>query len=881
MYKLFLSFITFLVFSFSFSQTRLLKGQVTDSLQKPMEFVNIMAQALNNDNPFVFAVTNEKGFFEMHLQKKTIYAITVSFMGYKPYTFKIDSLEKSGTKKIILRQNEQDLDEIVINYKTPVKITQDSIVYTVKHFIKGNERKLKAVLNKLPGVKVDKNGQITVMGERITKVMVEGKDFFGGNSKLAVENIPANSVKSIQVLKDYNQVSFMKGLTDDQKTVINIKLKEGKKRFVFGDILIGGNTNKNYIAKANLFYFSPKTNLSYIGNINDDGEASLTTQDIRRFENKRDFFMTNISYGDNQMNLYGFTAKDNFISKKTLFNAFQWQQNLGAKWEFEMYTIAANETNDYKKEYDNQFLFEPFTSQQINEKENTENQSVISKINLVFEPNSTQHYNLSISFNKTFQDLMQITQNKTDIEDNNLQHTLENDQINYFQSFLFYKKFSKKHIIRFFSNYQYKELTPVENWLADKKFLSDYIPWQTSDTYLLKQYKSLTQHNTNNLLKYYYKINNRNHLYFSLGDVYTYAGFDNSLSQKLNTAEEYLPDFFNDYTLKINDLYIGLQYRFKIGAHLFTPGLYAHYLYWKNSENKTVTSDYLLLPELNYEGKVLLGELAIKYGLKTNLPKTDQYTTHRVLKSYDQIFLGNPELTYELFHHLSFHYSFFSLRDKIMLFIHVDLKKYEAILKQKQTIVETNYYTTSVISNQPDQSFMLMINFNKEWQKWSVEYEPFVSLGKSYDFINNQWLDTQNTMFVNVLSLATDYIKFPEIKAGLSYSYYITENQLNKTTRQEIIPFVETKMTYKSITFQTDYKLQYIKDIDNFNSTNKLWNFSILYNKEDKPFGIAFEMKNILDQPYAYRYYTSSYLNTQQYTFVQPRLWMLKLHYKL
>src|SRR5690606_13044345 len=99
-------------------------------------------------------------------------------------------------------QYDNTLDEIQLVYEMPVTISGDTIVYNADSFNTGTERKLEDVLKNLPGVEVNDDGQIQVEGKTVGKVMVEGKDFFDGDSKLATKNIPANAVDKVQVLKN-------------------------------------------------------------------------------------------------------------------------------------------------------------------------------------------------------------------------------------------------------------------------------------------------------------------------------------------------------------------------------------------------------------------------------------------------------------------------------------------------------------------------------------------------------------------------------------------------------------------------------------------------------------------------------------------------------
>ena len=109
------------------------------------------------------------------------------------------------------------LKELEIVYEMPVSISGDTIIYNADSFKNGTERKLEDDLKKLPGVEVNKDGEIEVEGKKVQKIMVEGKDFFDGDTKLATKNIPADALEKIQVLRNYNEVSNLKGLENNEE----------------------------------------------------------------------------------------------------------------------------------------------------------------------------------------------------------------------------------------------------------------------------------------------------------------------------------------------------------------------------------------------------------------------------------------------------------------------------------------------------------------------------------------------------------------------------------------------------------------------------------------------------------------------------------------
>ena len=204
-----------------FSQSTL-TGKVKDSLNNPLANANIIAEPQDSLQQIKFAITGEDGHYRLKLENIR-YTVTASYMGFEPYSF---DLKASGAinRDIVLNPKAEGLEEVVI--EMPVVVKEDTIVYNVDKLVTGEERKLKDVLKKLPGVEVDRDGIIRVRGKEVTVMLVENKKFFGGGSKLAVDNIPADAVDQIVVLDNYNEVAFLKNFSNSNDMAMNVKLKE-------------------------------------------------------------------------------------------------------------------------------------------------------------------------------------------------------------------------------------------------------------------------------------------------------------------------------------------------------------------------------------------------------------------------------------------------------------------------------------------------------------------------------------------------------------------------------------------------------------------------------------------------------------------------------
>ena len=316
--KYYLSTLLLFFFGLSFSQVKL-EGFVKDSLGNPLELANVIAINKATSALDSYGITNDEGKYRLDLKKNTTYSIQVSYIGMKSMTQTFDCGESNVTQNFTL-QEDNALDEVELTYEMPVTISGDTLVYNADSFNKGTERKLEDVLENLPGVEINDDGQVEVEGKVVTKLMVEGKDFFDGDSKLATKNIPSNAVDKVQVLKNYSEVSQLGGVTNNQNNVaINIKLKEGKKNFWFGNVTAGAGDSDSktlYLTQPKLFYYSPDYSINFIGDLNNIGEVAFSRRDYFNFTGgfKRPSLSsgTNINLGSNDI---GFLTLQNNRAK--------------------------------------------------------------------------------------------------------------------------------------------------------------------------------------------------------------------------------------------------------------------------------------------------------------------------------------------------------------------------------------------------------------------------------------------------------------------------------------------------------------------------------------------------------------------------------------
>lgn len=338
-----LATLSILLFTIALSsaQSIQLDGFITDSLQNPLVNTNVIATPLLETNAQIkFSISSSKGEYRLKLESNQSYLIEVTHLGFKKI---MDTLQLSQdlTKDYIMVESTESLEEILIEQQMAVIVKEDTITYRTDQFKTGEERKLRDILKKLPGIEVDREGNVTVNGKPVTKLMVDGKAFFTGDEKLGVNNIPADAVDEVEALDNYSEVAFLKGLEDSDKMALNIKLKEGMKKFVFGDIEAGAGIEDRYLLHPKLFYYSPKTAVNAIGDFNNTGQKSFSMQDYLDFEGGMALALEDQGaysrlYSDD---FAQFLREDDFVFNKNDFGAASLSQELGGNFSLDAYSI--------------------------------------------------------------------------------------------------------------------------------------------------------------------------------------------------------------------------------------------------------------------------------------------------------------------------------------------------------------------------------------------------------------------------------------------------------------------------------------------------------------------------------------------------------------
>ncbi|TZF85739.1 outer membrane beta-barrel protein (plasmid) [Pedobacter sp. BS3] len=252
------------------AQTYEVKGSVVDSTGVPLAGVNIK---ITSPSDTLITASNAYGGFQFAQVKSPQFNLTAALIGFKTYsqaytvsnnngkTFKLDPI------KLSIQFNQ--LSEVTVIGINPIVVKEDTIQYNASAYPVQEGAPVEDVLKKLPGVTVDKDGNVTAQGKQISRVRVNGKDFFGGDVQTATQNLPADIIENLQIIDDYGDEANRTGVkTEEPEKILNITIQPNKRKGYFGRGTVGGGSNDRYVGRIMGNSFKEDRQLSVLGSIN-------------------------------------------------------------------------------------------------------------------------------------------------------------------------------------------------------------------------------------------------------------------------------------------------------------------------------------------------------------------------------------------------------------------------------------------------------------------------------------------------------------------------------------------------------------------------------------------------------------------------------------
>ena len=256
-----------------------LSGVVLDSAGGSLNSATVMLLKKADSTLIEFALSENDGRFKFEKLSMGDFLLNVTYLGYKSFyksvTFS-SAMPNVNMGNVVLESQSTLMNEIVVEgERNPMTIKKDTVEYNSAAFQVQPNATVEELLKKLPGVQVDRSGNVQAQGETINRILVDGKEFFGRDPKMATKNLPASAIDKIQVFDKKSDQAEFTGVDDGQREkTINLTLKEDSRKGSFGNLNGGIGTEERFQGKASLNKFGSKEKISFIGmanNINNQG----------------------------------------------------------------------------------------------------------------------------------------------------------------------------------------------------------------------------------------------------------------------------------------------------------------------------------------------------------------------------------------------------------------------------------------------------------------------------------------------------------------------------------------------------------------------------------------------------------------------------------
>ena len=254
---------------------------IEEGTNEPIEQATVRLLSVKDSSMIGGVATSRNGGFVLKNIKNGSYLLHVSFVGFDPLYQPLRITGKNNPVKLgklALADGAILLGEAVVIGKAPeVTVRNDTMEYNADSYKTTEGSMLEDLLKKMPGVEVDSEGKITVNGKEIKKVLIDGKEFFSDDPKVASKNLPSKMIDKVQVLDKLSDMAKMTGFDDgEEETVINLTVKPGMKQGWFGNAFAGYGSEDRYEGNFMVNRFINNDQLTLMGGINNTNNMGFS-----------------------------------------------------------------------------------------------------------------------------------------------------------------------------------------------------------------------------------------------------------------------------------------------------------------------------------------------------------------------------------------------------------------------------------------------------------------------------------------------------------------------------------------------------------------------------------------------------------------------------
>ncbi len=867
------------------SQTTTVSGGLLDGSEKKPVYNAVVALLTPIDSfLYKFTRTDVNGQFTIKNVAPGGYILMTNHSFYADYLDSINIKENENKLgNITLLNKSKLLQDVIIKSGSAIRIKGDTTIYTADSFKVSANANVEELLKKLPGIQVDKNGEIKAMGEKVTKVLVDGEEFFGDDPGMAVKNLRADAVKEVQVFDKKSDQAEFTGIDDgNTNKTINLKLKDNKKKGYFGKIDASGGPQKNIDDRYNtnvLFSsFKGKRKLSAFVLNGNTGQDGLSWQDSEKFGGEND--NVSVSMDDAGEISYQWTGGNNddepYVDTE---NGFIRNTNAGLqysnKWNDKQ---TLNFTPKYNSQvYTNnnsRFTQTQFGDGVLNENANTfinvnrSNFKINAAYDVKLDSNNSIKFTSRANFYNTISTEIEnaITTGSNAVLKNSSDRisTTNSKKESYFGSILYRHKFKKAR--RTFSiNSSWNLLTNEgNNFLNSNNFI--YKNGDTSSIQNLKQNRlsDKTNQNISATIIFTEPLTKKHSLEIS-HQVTSTKGSNDQLTYSYNNAtgkyDLFVDSLSNQFaqTITINRPSLKISYNAKKIKYSFGSGFgFTNFDLLNRSINKDYQRNFTnFFPAASFSYSYKSNHnVQLSYNGNTSQPSLNDLQPLRNNTNFFNQFIGNPDLKQSFTNSFRLSHNSYNFLKEMSTYQSINIRTVNnAIVYSRLTNLDSGKTITKPVNTNGN----ISINFyGGTWFKikqldLQAGINPNVSFNRIANIINNNnsFSKTLNTGLSLYLSKSKDKKYDFSINNNFANNRNTTNqnNEINKFNTYNF-EFYATIYYKKTWSISTDYNYFLRQKTPEFqtNLSNQLWNAKLQKTFKKDAFTAYIMIRDILNQ---------------------------------
>ncbi|MGZ8525400.1 MAG: outer membrane beta-barrel family protein [Chitinophagaceae bacterium] len=907
-----LSLALIIIAQVALAQTASLKGAVVDNTEHKNLQNTVISLLRAKDSVLVkFARADKAGNFSISNLKEGEYIIMIThpYMG--------DYFDKTEIKpgivndlgKINMIPKSKLLAEVIIKSGSPIRIKGDTTVYTADSFKVREGANVEELLRRLPGIQVDKDGKITAMGEKVTKVLVDGEEFFGSDPGIATKNLRADIVKEVEVFDKKSDQAEFTGIDDGVKDkTINLKLKDDKKKGYFGKIEAGGGLKDRYDNSIMLNAFKGKRKIAAYGIMSNTGRTNLDWEDANNYGGGIDGLETGISDDGGMYMSYSGDGEDNYwggrkgiprnwnggLHYNNKFNNNKQSINGGYKFTK---VNAPGVTSTFSK------IFLPDTSWSTNSVSDNYSSSSKHAFNFTLETtidsNNTLKWTTKANENNTLTRTNYYTESLADNLDsiNNSRRSSNNKGVNdaITTSLLWRHKFKK--VSRTLS------INADLNWNRSK---NDGLLYSLNNYYrngIIDNRDTIDQQNIRNnegksvSTKIAYTEPLLKDMYLELSYAFSYnANSNERITNEKDGSGKYIEridSLSNNFEFNRLVNTPGLNFRVNKKKYTYSFGssvAFSHFVQKNVTDDLDYNYDYTnFFPRASFTYKLKPSEnLRFNYNGSTQAPTLEQLQPIRVNTDPLNIYTGNPGLDQAFRHAFNLNYNSWNALKERNFWGGLNFNITQKAFTQFSTIdsVGRRVYQTVNSDGIYNMNLYSDYGFKIPGTKWRLGFGPNLNINRNIDFVNDakthqtvkNKTDTRSYgMRINISQYEKDKYNF---HIGPNFTWNKSKASVNSSANADywqISGWAGGNLTLPhKFELGTDINYQVRKKDPRFPANNNFttWNANVIKRVLKNELEFKFGVYDILNQNRGYNRSFNSYSFTESYYNTLKRYWL-------